>query len=42
MVGAAATSIRVVTQNSEAGMDTYVAEGPAVSGLSAFVAKVRT
>jgi hypothetical protein len=39
---AAATRIRVVTQTGEAEADAYVAEGPAVSGLSTFVAKVRT
>jgi hypothetical protein len=39
---AAATRIRVVTQTGEAEANTYVAEGPAVSGLSTFVAKVRT
>jgi hypothetical protein len=39
---AAATRIRVVTQTAEAEADSYVAEGPAVSGLSTFVAKVRT
>jgi hypothetical protein len=39
---ASATRIRVVTQASEAEADSYIAEGPAVSGLSTFVAKVRT
>jgi hypothetical protein len=39
---AAATRIRVTTQSGEAEANTYVAEGPAVSALSTFVAKVRT
>ena len=39
---AAATRIRVVTQAGEAGPDTFAAEGATLSGLSSFVAKVRT
>jgi hypothetical protein len=39
---ATASRIRVVTQAGTAPADTYTAEGPAVSGLSAFVSKVRT
>jgi hypothetical protein len=39
---ASATRIRLVTQADEGEPETYVAEGPAVSGLSTFVAKVRT
>jgi hypothetical protein len=39
---AAATRIRVVTQADKGDPETYVAEGPALSGLSTFVAKVRT
>jgi hypothetical protein len=39
---ASATRVRVITQTAGAEPDTYVAEGPAISGLSAFVAKVRT
>jgi hypothetical protein len=39
---ATATRIRVVTQAGEAEPDTFVAEGPALSGISTFVSKVRT
>jgi len=37
-----ATRIRVITQTADAEPDTYTAQGPAISGLSAFVARVRT
>jgi hypothetical protein len=39
---ASATRIRVVTQVSGAEPDSYVAEGPAISGIGTFVSKVRT
>ena len=39
---ASATRIRVITQAGEAERDSYMAEGPAVSGLSTFVERVRT
>jgi hypothetical protein len=39
---ATTSRIRVVTQAGTAPADTYTAEGQAISGLSAFVSKVRT
>jgi hypothetical protein len=39
---ASASRIRVITQTGEAEPDTYTAEGPAISALSAFVTRVRT
>lgn len=36
-----APRLRVVTQAAEGGRDVYVAEGPALSGLGTFTAKVR-
>jgi hypothetical protein len=39
---ASATRIRVITQTENEQPDIYTAEGPAISGLGAFVAKVRT
>ena len=37
-----ARRIRVITQTADAEPDTYTAEGAAISGLSSFVARVRT
>jgi hypothetical protein len=37
-----ATRVRVITQAAEGQRDTYIAEGPALSALGAFTAKVRT
>jgi hypothetical protein len=37
-----ATRLRVVTQVEGAEPDTYIAEGAAIAGLGAFVARVRT
>jgi hypothetical protein len=39
---ASATRIRVVTQAGDAEPESFVAEGAAISGLSAFVARLRT
>jgi hypothetical protein len=39
---ASTTRIRVITQSGEAEPESYLAEGAAISGLSAFVERVRT